>query len=90
VSLNPSTTEGFVYQVPEDSFRHSQPGVPLNYEANVDNGGTLPNWIRFDAAKMQILGTKPQDGVGNINVRIRARDASGNEASTVVRITFEK
>jgi hypothetical protein len=90
VTLNRSGTEGFIYQVPEDAFRHSQPGTQLNYEASAENGGTLPNWLRFDSAKLQIVGTKPQDSTGNIDVRITARDAYGNEASTVAKITFEK
>jgi hypothetical protein len=88
VSLNSSSTEGFVYQVPEDSFRHSQPDTALTFEARSDQGDVLPNWIRFDSGKMQLSGTKPEDGSQGIAVRIFARDPAGNQASTVVQIEF--
>ena len=76
----------FSYQVPADTFRHSEPGTPLAYSVQLVNGNALPSWVTFDGGRQRFSGVLPTGQSAVIDVRIQVRDPMGNQASTLLRI----
>ena len=76
----------FVYQIPEDTFIHSDPNAELTIDAKMKDGSPLESWMSFDQGKMQISGEIPMNHSSNIEVEVLAYDQSGDEAMVEVMI----
>ena len=82
-------TKEFV--ISDGEFEHSLSGSKLSYEALLANGDPLPDYIRFDES----TGTFSFDadiakleGIENVEIRVVARDSSGNRVSTSFEVEF--
>jgi hypothetical protein len=84
----------FTFTMPRDTFLASD-GAPVSYRAVLlaADGQTelpLPAWLRFDPATGTLSGTPPKDAPAQIQIRLVARDAKGNEASTTLKVQNAK
>lgn len=52
-------------------------GDTLTYEATLDDGSDLPDWLVFDSATGAFSGTPANADAGTITVKITAKDPSG-------------
>lgn len=77
----------FSFTLPKDTFKHADPKVSVVLEARLADGKPLPDWLQFDAGTGRFTGRAPQ-GLQEIEVRVLARDGSGNEATTKVVLRF--
>jgi hypothetical protein len=72
--------------VPWDAFSHSQTDAVVALEAKLVDGAALPAWLRFDPRTGRFSYRLPADWRGELVVRVLARDAKGNEVSTLFRL----
>ena len=77
----------FSFNLPIDTFKHADPNATIVLEAQLLDGQPLPAWLVFDATSRRFTGRAPQD-VSELEIRIVARDANGNEAITTVVLRF--
>lgn len=73
-----SATEdsAFSYQFASDTFTDDD-GDTLFYSAQLSGGGSLPDWLIFDAATRTFSGTPTNIDVGDITVEVYATDNNG-------------
>jgi hypothetical protein len=76
----------FTYQVPSGTFEHSDPSAGVALEATQSDGKPLPGWLNFDAATGKFTGTPPDGGPEKIELRVVARDSSGQEAEVRILV----
>ena len=79
----------FVYQVPLDTFTHSNPDAKLRYSATMEDGRPLEAWLDFDSKQLQFMGTVPSNVVNTVKVIVKAFDQFGSEASTPLTLVFK-
>ena len=79
--------QAFSYQFASDSFGDVDTGDTLTYSATLDDGGSLPAWLSFDATTRTFSGTPTNDDVGAISVKVTADDGNGGTASDVFVLT---
>jgi hypothetical protein len=77
-------------QVPEGTFRHTDPQAPLIYEAGLAGGDPLPNWLSFDPQSLTFTGTPPVGTEGTLEIALTARDPEGNEATASFRLIITR
>lgn len=77
----------FSFTLPKDTFKHADPKTTVMLEARLADGKPLPPWLQFDPGAGRFTGRAPQ-GVQEIEVRVVARDNSGNEATTRIVLRF--
>jgi hypothetical protein len=77
----------FSFTLPKDTFKHADPKASVVLEARLGDGKPLPPWLSFDPGSGRFTGRAPQ-GLQEIEVRVVARDTSGNEATTKVVLRF--
>lgn len=77
----------FSFQLPPDTFVHSDPAAALRFSARVAGGGALPAWIQFDAVRLRFAGTSPP-GVQQLDVIVYAFDKDNHRAQTDVILDF--
>jgi autotransporter-associated beta strand protein len=75
-----------VFQLPEGTFRHVQPGAAVAVEARLADGSALPSWIVFDPATGTFAVDPPPGLEGLLSIDLVARDGQGNEAVAQVRL----
>ena len=78
------------FSLPADTFSHSDPTEVLQLSATQANGQKLPRWIRFDANSATFQFEAPADFVGELKLKVIARDSKGNEVSTIFRFNIGK
>jgi len=73
------------FTIPADTFAHTG---ELDYQlsAVLVDGSELPAWILFNADKGEFTGIAPESFEGVLEIRVIARDDSGRQVETVVRI----
>ncbi len=74
------------FAIPADAFGHSDAKASIQLAAAQANGSPLPGWLKFNAATGTFVGQPPPGVVGEINIRITARDSEGREVKTVFRL----
>ncbi|MEH1825775.1 MAG: DUF4347 domain-containing protein, partial [Nostoc sp.] len=70
-----------------DSFQDPDPGDILTYTATLENGGSLPSWLSFNAATKTFSGTPLNENVGSLNIKVTATDTYLAQASDVFTLT---
>jgi hypothetical protein len=78
----------FSFTLPGDAFVHKDPQMAVEVSAQTPTGDPLPEWLSFSAADRRFTGVAPQ-GVTQIEVVVKAVDASGAEATTVITLQFD-
>ncbi|MGC2856218.1 putative Ig domain-containing protein [Novispirillum sp. DQ9] len=76
------------FQLTPGTFTHSSADAVVTIVARQADGGSLPEWIAFDAATGTFTVTPPEGLDGTVTVRVIARDEAGNEAVTEFTITI--
>jgi len=74
------------FQIPTDTFGHTEPGVQIELSAILADGSALPTWLVFDPAKGEFRGIPPRDFSGLLTIRVIARDYLGAEVETMVNV----
>ncbi|MGI9452211.1 MAG: putative Ig domain-containing protein, partial [Geminicoccaceae bacterium] len=72
---------GFSFTVPNDAFHDVDRSDSLTYSATLENGGDLPDWLRFDPETRTFTGTPSNDHVGDLRVSVTATDGEGADVS---------
>ena len=85
---NKGATSSFA--LPADAFAHTDATEVLRLSASLADGQRLPNWIQFDANTGTFKFQAPPDFVGELKIKVNARDSKGNEASTIFRFNIGK
>ena len=92
-SFDLDTNKGnlLIYQLPEDTFNHSNPDAKLSITIKLNDGERiteLPNWIEYNDDLKQIKGVVPNNEISSIKLRAIARDERGNETHTDISISL--
>ncbi|CAL95173.1 VCBS domain-containing protein [Azoarcus olearius] len=75
------------FAVPYDAFAHTDPDERIVLSAKLADGGNLPGWVRFDPQSGKFDYDAPDDFVGEMVIKITARDSKGREVSVLFRFT---
>ena len=70
------------FQVPIDTFAHSDPKADVRLEAKSADGQSLPTWLNFDAQSGTFSGEAPPGMEGAIDILVTATDAEGRDVTT--------
>ncbi|MCP4076407.1 MAG: OmpA family protein, partial [Gammaproteobacteria bacterium] len=77
--------ELFEYQLPGDTFIHSNEDALIDVDAKLTDGSPLPEWISFDQQEMKFVA-KPPLGFRSITVLVAAQDKNGHSVETSIKI----
>jgi hypothetical protein len=75
-----------VISVPDRTFMVSTPGQQLALTAEQANGTPLPPWLSFNSNTRRFEGQPPPNFVGELNLKVTARDGQGGEAEAQFRL----
>ena len=80
----------FSWKLPAGTFIDVDASDTLSYSAKLANGGSLPTWLKFDAATQTFSGHAPRNANGVLDVKVSVSDGHGasSVASDVFRISF--
>jgi len=78
------------FSIPQDAFVHSDPTEVLTITAKQVNGQPLPNWVSFDPGTGTFKAQTPPNYVGELNVKLTARDSKGHEVTTIFNFSIGK
>ena len=80
---NQNATEDtlFSYQFAANTFSDVDVGDTLTYSAQLNGGGSLPNWLSFDPTTRTFSGTPSNSDVGTISITVTANDGNGGTVS---------
>jgi hypothetical protein len=84
------TSQSFSFSLPPSTFVYADAGARVTVEMRQANGRPLPGWMRFDPATGTLRGQPPQGFDGTLNVVVIARDNKGREATSQMRLRFDK
>jgi hypothetical protein len=76
----------FSIALPPGSFSHRDGSAIIEFEARLDDGQPLPDWLHFDPRTGLFTGKVPAEFSGKLSIKVTARDAQGNEAATELEI----
>ncbi|GAA5316944.1 MAG: hypothetical protein AseanaTS_21480 [Candidatus Pelagadaptatus aseana] len=82
-------SEQFSYAIPADAFRHGNPDALISYSASMADGSELPEWLEFDPQSGEFTGTPPEDFIGELMIKVIARDESGQQVETLITLRLE-
>jgi hypothetical protein len=74
------------FTIPADAFAQSSSGAGIQLAASQADGQPLPSWLKFNAATGQFVGEPPAGLEGTISIKVLAKNAAGQEVSSVFRI----
>ncbi|NJR64520.1 MAG: hypothetical protein HC772_03045 [Leptolyngbyaceae cyanobacterium CRU_2_3] len=69
------------FTVNPNAFKDTDPGDVLSLKASLENGSSLPSWLRFNAATRTFSGTPTSVNAGTVGIRVTATDRSGISVS---------
>lgn len=72
--------------VPADAFAHTQPKEVVRLAASLQDGRPLPEWVQFNAQTGQFSAEVPEGMVGELRIKVVARDMAGREATALFRV----
>lgn len=80
------------FLLPSGMFSHSDASARVSVEARMADGQALPDWLTFDPKTGKFSGTPPVGTSVTLDIRIVARDDSGQivEAEFRLRITADE
>ena len=76
----------FSFTVPADAFTDPDAGDILTYNASTASGGSLPNWLAFDADTRTFSGTPDNNDVGAFDIAVTATDPTGESATDTFQV----
>jgi len=81
--------ESFIrFQIPTDTFTHTDTAANINLNAVMLDGSPLPAWLIFNEANGEFSGQVPEGLVGEYLIKVIATDDNGLQAETNVKIRF--
>ncbi|BAY22455.1 hypothetical protein NIES2100_22180 [Calothrix sp. NIES-2100] len=86
---NAKQGDAFNFQIPTNTFTDIDAGDVLTYSATLENGNALPSWLTFNPTTRTFTGTPSNDNVGNLNVKVTAKDNSAANISDIFAIAVE-
>ncbi|KPA18000.1 hypothetical protein MHK_001782, partial [Candidatus Magnetomorum sp. HK-1] len=78
----------FDFTFDENSFDDIDISDSLFYSAVLENGNTLPSWLKFDSSTRNFSGTPNNNDVGKITVLITATDMASESVSDSFMLTI--
>jgi hypothetical protein len=90
---NQFVTNGTLIYLAGDKFKHTDPSIPLKYEAAQPNGDPLPDFVTFDEKTGQFKFDAEQakaEGVDSILIRVVASDNRNNQTSATFQTRFDQ
>jgi AAA family ATP:ADP antiporter len=75
-------------QLAADTFVDPDVGDALRYQAYTSPSGSLPYWVSFDSLDRSFVFSPPNGEVGDIELRVVARDYEGLEAEVSFAVHF--
>jgi len=84
--LTATEDSAFSFVVPADTFADIDMGDSLSFSATQEDGSALPSWLSFDADTRTFSGTPVNGDVGELSIKVSARDGSGEMVSDVFKI----
>jgi len=79
----------FSFQFDSGSFGDVDAGDMLVYAASLEDGASLPDWLKFDATTRSFSGMPPHNAAGVLTITITATDPAGSSVATHFRISIE-
>ncbi len=76
------------FAVPYDAFAHTDPNERITLTAGQSDGSKLPAWVQFDASSGKFTFQAPAGYVGELKIKVTARDSQGGEVSTLFRFNI--
>ncbi len=79
------------FAIPSGAFEHSERSQQVRLEASLADGSGLPDYIQFDAENgIFVVNADAARAlrVDHLDILVRGRDQTGNEAATTFAITF--
>jgi len=76
------------FQIPTDTFTHTNSSANINLNAVMLDGSPLPAWLIFNEANGEFAGQVPSGVVGEYLIKVIATDDTGLQAETTVKIRF--
>ncbi|MGF1933640.1 MAG: putative Ig domain-containing protein [Nostoc sp. ChiQUE02] len=87
---NKETLQGIDFNFTiSNSFQDPDPGDTLTFTATLENGGSLPSWLSFNAATKTFSGTPLNADVGSLNIKVTATDIALAQVSDVFTLTVK-
>ncbi len=78
--------ERIAVTIPTDTFAHTKADASVTLAASQANGAALPGWISFNPQTGTFEGTPPPGFVGELTVRVIARDNEGRQVVQTFKI----
>lgn len=75
------------FTVPYDAFAHTDPNERIALTASLADGRKLPPWVQFDASNGKFAFEAPPGFVGELKIKVSARDSRGDEVNTLFRFS---
>ena len=75
------------FAVPRGTFISANPADALTLSASMPDGQPLPQWLFFNAVTGVFDGKPPAGFTGELQIKVIARDAGGNEAESIFRFS---
>jgi hypothetical protein len=78
----------FIFTFAFNTFIDIDAGDSLTYTATLDNDDSLPSWLNFDVLNRRFTGTPTNDDVGNIHIKVTAKDTSLANVCDIFTLTI--
>jgi VCBS repeat-containing protein len=75
----------FHFTIPNDAFAHSRSDSQVILHAALMDGSALPSWLHFDRMTGTFNGVPPKDFIGELKIKVIARDSQGLQAEAIFR-----
>ncbi len=76
------------FSISECTFVDPDIGDALKFDAMLQDGAPLPNWIKFDRITRTFTFSPPEEHVAEYNIKVTATDFEGLTASTEIQVRF--
>ena len=76
----------FIFPLPVNLFRHSNPDAVISLEVKSVNGSSIPSWMTFDPDRKVIIGKAPKEAKGIYRVELIAKDQFGDQTRSILVI----
>jgi hypothetical protein len=73
------------FTIPSDAFAHTRADSQVVLHATLMDGSPLPSWLYFDRMTGTFDGVPPEDFLGELKIKVIARDAQGLQAEAIFR-----
>ncbi len=88
-NMRMSSGQVFEFTLPRNTFSRPS-GTSVGIQATLADGRPLPSWLRFDPVTETFSGVPPRGAQqGEIQIRVTARDGSGNEVSVEFELQMQ-